>query len=89
MNKFEEIKAERDGLDVLPDIMRSAQDGWETITDDDKARMKWYGLFFRKHTPGHFMMRLRIPNGIATSAQMRTMADITRDFGRTWADVTP
>lgn len=69
MNKFEEIKAARDGLDVLPDIMRYADSGWESIGDDDKARMKWYGLFFRKHTPGHFMMRLRIPNGIATAEQ--------------------
>src|SRR5690242_19372105 len=88
MNKFEEIKAERDGLDVLPDIARYARDGWQTITDDDKARMKWYGLFFRKHTPGYFMLRLRIPNGIATSAQCRTLADITLDFGCEELDVT-
>ena len=55
-----------DGLDVLPDIERYARSGWEAITDDDKARLKWYGLFFRKHTPGYFMLRIRIPNGIAT-----------------------
>jgi ferredoxin-nitrite reductase len=88
MNKFEEIKSERDGLDVLPDIMRYAALGWEAIADDDKARMKWYGLFYRKHTPGYFMLRLRIPNGIATSAQMRTLGDVTRDFGREEMDVT-
>ena len=74
MNKFEEIKATRDGLDVLPEIHRYAREGWEAITDDDKARLKWYGLFFRKHTPGYFMLRIRIPNGIATAAQLRTIA---------------
>ena len=88
MNKFEEIKAARDGLDVLPDIMRYAQSGWEAITDDDKARMKWYGLFFRKHTPGYFMLRVRIPNGIATADQMRVLTGITRDFGRDQMDIT-
>lgn len=88
MNKFEEIKATRDGLDVWPDIMRYAETGWETISDDDKARMKWYGLFYRKHTPGYFMLRVRIPNGIATADQMRVLAGITRDFGREEMDIT-
>ncbi|GAC1313134.1 MAG: ferredoxin--nitrite reductase [Chloroflexota bacterium] len=88
MNKFEEIKTTRDGLDVLPDIMRYAQVGWEAITDDDKARMKWYGLFYRKHTPGYFMLRVRIPNGVATADQIRTLATITEDFGRGEMDIT-
>lgn len=88
MNKFEEIKAERDGLDVLPEILRYAESGWESITEDDKVRMKWYGLFYRKHTPGHFMLRLRIPNGIATSEQLRVLAGIARDFGRDEMDLT-
>lgn len=88
MNKFEEIKATKDGLDVLPDIERYAREGWEAIDEDDKARMKWYGLFFRKHTPGYFMLRIRIPNGIATSTQLRTIARITTDFGRGELDIT-
>ena len=88
MNKFEEIKAERDGLDVLPDIERYAREGWEAITDDDKARMKWYGLFFRKYTPGYFMLRIRIPNGIASAAQLRTIADVADEFGRGELDIT-
>jgi ferredoxin-nitrite reductase len=88
MNKFEEIKATRDGLDVLPDIARYAAAGWEAITEDDKVRMKWYGLFFRKHTPGYFMLRVRIPNGIATTTQMRVLAGIAHDFGRGEMDIT-
>ena len=56
---IEEIKTEKDGLDVLPDIYRYARDGFEAIPPDDLERMKWYGLFHRKQTPGFFMMRLR------------------------------
>src|SRR5713226_363056 len=88
MNKFEEIKATKDGLDVWPDILRYAREGWEAISDDDKARMKWYGLFFRKHTPGYFMLRIRIPNGIASAAQLRAIAGIASDFGRSELDIT-
>jgi ferredoxin-nitrite reductase len=88
VNKFEEIKAARDGLDVWPDIERYAREGWEAITDDDKARMKWYGLFFRKYTPGYFMLRIRMPNGMATSEQAEVIADIASEFGRGELDIT-
>ena len=88
MNKFEEIKATKDGLDILPDIERYARIGWEAITDDDKVRMKWYGLFFRKHTPGFFMLRIRIPNGIATAAQIRTLGELANEVGRGELDLT-
>jgi len=87
-NKFEELKQAKHPLDVLSNLYRYAQEGWEAITDDDKERLKWYGVFFRKRTPGHFMMRIRIPNGIATSAQVRELAQITRDYGREVIDIT-
>jgi len=80
INKFEHIKAAKHGLDVWPDIQRYAREGWETITDDDKVRMKWFGLFFRKHTPGSFMLRVRIPNGMASAWQMRVLAELADEF---------
>ena len=86
MNKIEALKAVRDGLDV--DLARFAHEGWKTIGDDDKERLKWVGVFFRRPTPGHFMMRIRMPNGILTSGQLRLLAEITRATGRDVADVT-
>ncbi len=88
MNKFEEIKAAKDGLDVWPDIERYAREGWEAITDDDKVRMKWYGVFFRRHIPGFFMLRIRIPGGIASSEQIRAVAGVASDFARGQVDIT-
>src|SRR4029453_11242230 len=48
--------------------------------------------FHRKPTPGHFMMRIRMPNGIVTAAQARLLAEITleagRASGRPIADIT-
>ena len=88
MNKIEEYKKEKDGLDVLSDIPRYAADGWETITDGDKERLKWAGVFFRRQTPGHFMMRLRIPNGIMSAMQLRTIGEISGEYGKGFADIT-
>ena len=52
MNKIEVLKAEKDGLDIVRDIPVFAQQGWEAIDEGDLERLKWSGLFFRKHTPG-------------------------------------
>jgi ferredoxin-nitrite reductase len=88
MNKIEEYKTEKDGLDILQDIPRYATEGWEKITDGDKERLKWAGVFFRRQTPGRFMMRLRIPNGFISAMQLRTIGEISSEFGKSFADIT-
>ena len=88
MNKVEQVKAAKDGLDVGADIPRYAGLGWESIEEGDLERLKWWGVFFRRHTPGYFMMRLRIPNGITNSRQLRAIAAIANEFGRGIGDLT-
>jgi len=88
MNKIEEYKSEKNGLDIFPDIMRYSREDAEAISERDKALMKWYGVFFRRHTPGFFMMRIRIPNGIAISKQVRALAEVTKTLGAGFADIT-
>jgi ferredoxin-nitrite reductase len=87
-NRIEEIKRAKDGLDVLDDIYRYAREGFDAIPADDYERMKWYGLFHRSQTPGYFMMRLRMPNGVLTSAQLLEMGTLVNKFGRGVADIT-
>lgn len=44
----------------------------EIGNDDMDIRVKYAGMFHRKKaTPGRFMMRLRLPNGIINSGDMR------------------
>ncbi len=88
MNKIEEYKKEKDGLDILQDVSRYATEGWQAITEGDKERLKWAGVFFRRQTPGHFMMRIRIANGIVSATQLRTLGEISEEFGRGFADIT-
>jgi len=83
------MKQERDGLDTLPEIERFAASGnWQEMTEDDKQRFKWHGLFFRKQTPGNFMLRIRMTNGFATAAQFRVIADLSDQYGRGFCDIT-
>ena len=88
LNKIERYKKEKDGLDILEDVPRLAQSGWEAIEDGDRERLKWAGVFFRRQTPGQFMMRLRMSNGVSNAAQMRTIAEISRELGPGFADIT-
>ncbi len=88
MNKIEALKAERDGLDVRESIARYAREGWESITEDDVQRLKWYGIFLRNPTPGYFMIRVRIPNGQTSSYQIRALATLARVHGNGLIDLT-
>src|SRR5439155_562766 len=88
MNKIEQIKVEKDGLDVGADIPRYAQLGFEAIEEGDLERLKWWGVFFRRHTPGYSMMRIRIPNGITNAVQLSAIGGITDRCGRGFADIT-
>jgi ferredoxin-nitrite reductase len=89
MSKIEEIKAAKDGLDAGADIEQYARGGWESIPEDDRdARLKWWGVFYRKQTPGYFMMRIRIPNGIASADQIEEIGAIAREYGRDMLDIT-
>ncbi len=88
MNKIEQIKSEKNGLDVGNDIPRYAELGFESIEEGDLERLKWWGVFFRRHTPGYLMMRIRISNGITNSSQLRAIGWITNNYGRGIADIT-
>ncbi|MBH8562529.1 ferredoxin--nitrite reductase [Nostoc sp. CENA67] len=82
LNKFEKFKAEKDGLAVKEEIEKFASLGWEAMDETDRDhRLKWVGVFFRPVTPGKFMMRMRMPNGILTSNQMRALASVVQRYG--------
>lgn len=87
-NKIERIKTEKDGFDIVEDVPRIAQEPWQSIDEGDRERLKWAGVFFRRQTPGQFMMRVRMPNGHSNAAQVRELAAISRDVGAEFVDIT-
>jgi ferredoxin-nitrite reductase len=89
-NKFEKLKAEKDGLAVRAELESFAAMGWEAMdTNDREHRLKWLGVFWRPVTPGKFMMRFRLPSGIITGTQLRVIGNILQRYGDEGsADVT-
>ena len=90
LNKVEKVKAAKDGLDVKNELEHFAKIGWEAVDKADlETRLKWLGIFYRPVTPGEFMIRMRVPNGVVTSEQMKVLAAGIERYGEDGtADIT-
>ena len=77
-----------DGLRILEQLPQIIERGAESLTLAEKELLKWVGVFYRRPTPGKFMMRLRMPNGFAKSEQLRTIAELSRRLGNGVVDIT-
>ncbi|HET7428506.1 MAG TPA: hypothetical protein VFJ66_03580 [Gaiellales bacterium] len=100
--EIEHIKSRKDGLDVLADIYRYAELGFDAIEPDDLALFRWYGVYTQRaaesaesgdpgpseQTDGLFMLRVKFPNGIVTSEQLRTIGTLSERYGRSMGDIT-
>jgi precorrin-3B synthase len=89
MNKIEDIKRRKDGLDVLADIHQYAAQGEHRITSEDEALFKWYGVYTQRPAEdGYFMVRIRIPGGQLNASQLLAIAELSQRCGRGLADIT-
>lgn len=83
------LKQEKDGLDVIHDLFRYAKTGFETVTDSDFERFKWYGFYRQKpKDSGYFMLRTKIPGGKLNSEQLGVLAGIADDYAHGFSDIT-
>ena len=89
-NSVETLKASKwwNPLRVREDLPQLIAAGSENLSQADKDLLKWVGVFFRKPTPGRFMMRIRMPNGFATAEQLRAVAELSRRIGNGVLDIT-
>ena len=81
----------REGFDAIP-------------ADDLHGRFRWMGLYTQRKqgidgsrtskleadalSDRYFMMRIRVDGGALTTEQLRTIADVSRDFARGTADIS-
>src|SRR3989441_3835307 len=88
-NPIEEYKQYKEGkpLRITEGLPRLITRGWEALSPSDKEFLKWLGVFFRKPTPGKFMMRTRMPNGFASSEQLAAIADVSKRLGNGTLDI--
>ena len=88
INAAELLKREKNGLEVINDIPNYIRGGWESIPPNERDRLKWVGVFYRKQTPGAFMMRLRMSSGFSNADQFRAIAEISDAHGPGFVDLT-
>ncbi len=92
VNKIEVIKKELHPFEpeFKERMKRYFEDGnWENIPEEDRdVRFKWYGVFYRKATPGYWMIRIRVPNGRLTYEQAKVVSHLSEKFCRGEVEIT-
>jgi len=100
--RVERLKRAKNPWDHLDEIRQFARDGFESIPPEWLGTyFRPWGIYTQGDGVGviggkngegkavpYFMVRIRIPNGLLTSEQARTIADLSDNFGNGVADIT-
>ncbi len=90
-NRIELLKEELHPFDpeFRERMERYFEEGDHTkIPPDDLERLKWYGIFYRKATPGTFMIRIRVPGGHLTAEQAKRVATLALRYAKGLVEIT-
>ncbi|RRA49607.1 NirA family protein [Acidipila sp. EB88] len=83
----EQWKYERNPLDAWDELLaHAAEDRAPDL--EHTFRFKFHGLFYVAPAQDSFMVRLRIPGGVLTSAQARGLATMAEQWGPGRCDIT-
>src|SRR6185437_633363 len=102
VQRVERLKREKNPWDGLDDIRKFAREGFDSITPEWLGTyFRWWGVYTQGDGVGviggkngegkalpYFMVRIRIPNGLLQSHQLRTIANVTEKYARGSADLT-
>ena len=100
--RAERLKRVMNPWDGLNEIRRFAREGFNSIPPEwIGTYFRWWGVYTQGDGAGvtggqggegralqRFMVRIRIPNGMMTSRQLRAIADLTRQHANGIADLT-
>src|SRR5689334_298043 len=70
-NPVERIKKEQAPLGIREELPALIAAGYEAVAEEDIVRLQWWGLYHDKPKVGTFMLRIKIPGGRVTPAQLR------------------
>jgi len=100
--RAERLKREKNPWEAFDEVRAFARAGRSSVLPEwSSLYFKWWGIYTQGDGVGatggkggeglasnYFMMRIGIPNGILTSAQLRTIARLTKQHARNLADIT-
>lgn len=87
-NKVERLKSEKFPMDLDDELEEFVQQNYEEIPEEDIVRLYWYGVAHDKPKVGTFMVRLKVPCGIASTAQLRGVGLISEKYGDNYSELT-
>jgi ferredoxin-nitrite reductase len=87
-NPVERLKQEKSPLGILGELPALIASGYERMPEEDMVRLKWWGLYHDKPKVGTFMLRIKLPGGLLTPAQLRAIGEISTRFGRGDGELT-
>jgi sulfite reductase (ferredoxin) len=100
--RVERLKRSKNPWEGLDEIRRFAREGFASIPPEwIGTYFRWWGVYTQGDGAGVtggqggegralqcFMIRIRIPNGLLSSEQLRTIAELTRRYAHGIADIT-
>jgi sulfite reductase (ferredoxin) len=100
--RVERLKCAKNPWEGLEEIRRFAREGFESIPPEWLGTyFRWWGVYTQGDGAGvtggkggegkalqRFMVRIRIPNGLLRSEQLRTIANLTHRYAHGIADIT-
>ena len=100
--RVERLKREQNPWEGLEQIRGFAREGFASIPPEwIGTYLRWWGVYTQGDGGGviggkngegkaipYFMVRIRIPNGLLQSHQLRTIASVSEKYGRGTADLT-
>jgi sulfite reductase (ferredoxin) len=100
--RAERLKQEKNPWECLHEIREFARGGYDSVSPEwIGTYLRWWGIYPQGDGRGvlggkggvgstvpYFMLRIRIPNGLLYSHQLRTIADLATEYARGVADIT-
>src|SRR6266436_3906122 len=87
-NSVERLKHELFPSELANQWQRLVDTSYEKLPEEDIVRLQWFGMYHDKPKVGTFMMRIKIPSGILTPAGLRTIGEISEQFGSDQGETT-
>lgn len=81
------FKREQNPLDIWDKLVAHANED-KFPQGGDVYRFKFHGLFYVAPAQDAFMLRIRVPGGVLKSAQLRGLAEMSRDWAGGYGDIT-
>jgi sulfite reductase (ferredoxin) len=100
--KAERLKLAKNPWEAWDEVRQFAKEGRDSVLPEwTGLYFKWWGVYTQGDGAGvtggtggegkateFFMMRIGLPNGILTSAQLRVIGNLTKKYARNLADIT-